>query len=89
MRADVHMHSFFSHDSETHPEEMIKGAIQKNLQMICFTDHYDKDYMEWGQESIFDADEDADDMLMDEDILSDFEESTEEFAEDNIEDDFM
>lgn len=57
MRADVHMHSFFSHDSETHPEDMIKGAIQKNLEMICFTDHYDKDYMEWGQESIFDPDE--------------------------------
>ena len=29
MRADVHMHSTFSHDSETSPEGMIRGAIDK------------------------------------------------------------
>lgn len=54
MRADVHMHSSFSHDSGTAPEEMIRGAIGKGLEMICFTDHFDKDDMEWGEESIFD-----------------------------------
>lgn len=53
MRADVHMHSNFSHDSEFSPEQMICGAIAKGLEMICFTDHYDKDDMEWGEESIF------------------------------------
>lgn len=54
MRADVHMHSSFSHDSGTAPEEMIRGAIGKGLEMICFTDHFDKDDMEWGEESVFD-----------------------------------
>ena len=53
MRADVHMHSNFSHDSEFAPEQMILGALEKGLEMICFTDHYDKDDMEWGEESIF------------------------------------
>ncbi len=45
---------------------------------------------EEGSESIFDSeDEDVDDALMDDDILSEFEENEEQFAEDNIEDDFM
>lgn len=57
MRADVHMHTSFSHDSKATPREMIEGAIQKGLEVICFTDHYDKDYVGWGQESIFDAEE--------------------------------
>ena len=52
MRADVHMHTNFSHDSEALPEEMIQGAIQKGLEMICITDHFDKDNMEWGAEDI-------------------------------------
>ena len=56
MRADVHMHTSFSHDSQSEPREMIEGAIAKGLEVICFTDHYDKDYMGWGDESIFDAD---------------------------------
>lgn len=29
MRADVHMHSTFSHDSDASPEQMILGAIEK------------------------------------------------------------
>lgn len=56
MRADVHMHTSFSHDSETEPREMIEGAIKKGLEMICITDHYDKDYLGWGEESVFNAD---------------------------------
>ncbi len=52
--ADVHMHSNFSHDSGSTPEEMVKGAVSKGLHTICFTDHFDKDDMEWGEESIFD-----------------------------------
>lgn len=55
MRADVHMHTFFSHDSKSAPEEMIQAAIKKGLEVICFTDHYDKDYLGWGEESIFDV----------------------------------
>ena len=41
MRADVHMHTNFSHDSKSAPEEMILGAIAKGLQAVCFTDHHD------------------------------------------------
>ena len=51
------MHTLFSHDSEAAPQEMIEGAIGKGLEMICFTDHYDKDDVEWGPESIFDPQE--------------------------------
>lgn len=57
MRADVHMHSNFSHDSEHTPEEMILGAIQKGLKVICFTDHFDKDNFAWGPEDVFEPDE--------------------------------
>lgn len=57
MRSDVHMHSNFSHDSEASPEEMVSGAIKKDLEMICFTDHFDKDNMAWGEEDIFDPQE--------------------------------
>lgn len=57
IRADVHMHSTFSHDSEATPEQMVQGAVKKGLKMICFTDHFDKDDMEWGEESIFDPEE--------------------------------
>lgn len=56
MRADVHMHCSFSNDSESRPEDMIEGAIAKGLSVICFTDHYDKDNFDWGDEAIFDAD---------------------------------
>lgn len=57
MRADVHMHSNFSHDSESSPEQMIQGAIGKGLEIICFTDHYDKDNLFWGPEDVFEPDE--------------------------------
>lgn len=55
MRADVHMHTSFSHDSKSAPEEMIQKSIEKGLEVICFTDHYDKDYLGWGEESVFDV----------------------------------
>lgn len=55
MRADVHMHCNFSNDSETRPEDMVEAAIAKGLSVICFTDHYDKDNFDWGEEAIFDA----------------------------------
>ena len=56
MIADFHMHTFFSHDSQSGPEEMISEAVKKGLEVICITDHYDKDYMDWGEKSIFDVD---------------------------------
>lgn len=54
IKSDVHMHTSFSHDSKAEPEEMIKCAVKKGMESICFTDHYDKDDLEWGEESIFD-----------------------------------
>lgn len=57
MRADVHMHTNFSHDSNTTPEDMVKGAINKELKIVCFTDHFDKDDFDWGPEDIFDPEE--------------------------------
>lgn len=41
---DTHMHSKFSGDSTAEPEDMIRSAIAKNLDGICFTDHIDWDY---------------------------------------------
>ena len=57
MRADVHMHTNFSSDSDSSPEEMIQGAIAKGLEVLCFTDHFDKDNMAWGPEDIFNPEE--------------------------------
>lgn len=54
IKADVHMHTDFSHDSDSTPEQMAEGAIKKGLEVICFTDHYDKDNMDWGPEDVFD-----------------------------------
>ena len=44
MRSDFHMHTNFSTDSDSTPEQMIEGAIQKGLQTICITDHQDVDF---------------------------------------------
>lgn len=50
MRADYHMHTSFSYDSDSSPEEMIQAAIQKGLKTICITDHHELDYIEPGWE---------------------------------------
>ncbi len=42
--SDNHMHSFFSTDSDEPMEEQVKGAIEKGLKSITFTDHYDIDF---------------------------------------------
>ena len=36
---DCHMHSSFSADSDTDMENMIKGAISRGLEGVCFTEH--------------------------------------------------
>ena len=50
MRADFHMHTCFSNDSDSAPEEMIQASIQKGLKTICITDHHELDYIEPGWE---------------------------------------
>ena len=56
IQADMHMHTWFSTDSEACPRDMADEAVRKGLQTICFTDHFDKDDLEWGEEGIFDVD---------------------------------
>lgn len=56
IQADMHMHTWFSTDSEACPRDMAAEAVRKGLKTICFTDHFDKDDLEWGEEGIFDVD---------------------------------
>ena len=56
IQADMHMHTWFSTDSEACPRNMADEAVRKGLKTICFTDHFDKDDLEWGEEGIFDVD---------------------------------
>ena len=44
IRADFHMHTAYSTDSNVPAEEMILGAVKKGLNTICITDHHDEDY---------------------------------------------
>ncbi len=46
MKADFHVHTSFSYDSESAPEKMIQAAIQKGLRTICITEHHDLDFVE-------------------------------------------
>lgn len=41
MRADYHVHTEFSDDSQYPMEQVIKDAINKEIDEICFTDHVD------------------------------------------------
>ncbi|WP_025642578.1 histidinol-phosphatase HisJ family protein [Schnuerera ultunensis] len=43
---DFHIHSDFSIDGKYLMEEMVLGAIDKNMKSICFTDHIDFDVTE-------------------------------------------
>ena len=42
--ADYHLHSSHSGDSSTPMESQIRTAIDRGLQYMCFTDHYDPDF---------------------------------------------
>lgn len=44
IKADIHMHSQYSGDSNEPTENMIQSAIQKGLNTICITEHMDIDY---------------------------------------------
>ena len=56
IQADMHMHTWFSTDSEACPRDMADEAVRKGLKTICFTDHFDKYDLECGEEGIFDVD---------------------------------
>ena len=53
MRADFHMHTNFSKDSKSSPEEMIQESIRRGLKTICITDHHDINFTEPGFEIDF------------------------------------
>ena len=44
IRADIHTHTSFSTDCKTPMENLIKEAIARGLDTLCFTEHMDKDY---------------------------------------------
>lgn len=44
MISDCHLHSHFSSDSKTNPEDIIKKAISLKMPYICFTDHNEFEY---------------------------------------------
>lgn len=43
--ADYHMHSHNSGDSKLDMSEMLEYLIKNNIKDMCFTDHYDADYV--------------------------------------------
>ena len=51
MRADYHVHTEFSDDSEYPMEQVVKDAIAKGLDEICFTDHVDYGIKKDGDDS--------------------------------------
>ena len=40
MKIDMHCHSKYSHDNYLDPEVLIKQAIERDLDGVCFTEHY-------------------------------------------------
>lgn len=45
IKADYHLHSWFSGDSDTPMEQMILKGIELGLSTLCFTEHMDMDYV--------------------------------------------
>ena len=59
MKADYHLHTSFSTDSDARPEAMLEKAIQLGLENICITDHMDLDFPKekYHMDFIYDLDE--------------------------------
>ena len=56
MKADLHIHTFFSADSDEEPRAQIESAIEKGVSVLCFTDHMDYDFGAEGDTFTFDPD---------------------------------
>jgi len=56
IRADSHLHSSFSADSDTAPRDQILHAVSAGLTYMTFTDHYDPDFPEGDWDFTFDID---------------------------------
>lgn len=48
MVTDLHIHTKFSCDSEADMEQYVKRAIDKNMQILCFTEHVDLNQNDYG-----------------------------------------
>lgn len=48
MKADLHIHTEFSCDSEAGMEQYIKQAVKTGVQILCFTDHVDLNSNDYG-----------------------------------------
>ncbi len=54
---DYHVHSSFSGDCKYSMEDMVKGALEKNIKVLSFTDHIDYDYGKDELDFVFDTDD--------------------------------
>lgn len=54
---DLHMHSKFSFDSITNPEENVKSCIKNDIKIMAFTDHIDKYCQKDADDMTFDLDQ--------------------------------
>lgn len=60
IKADFHIHSYFSGDSKEKMENMVQQAIKNGMNHICFTEHYDPDYVYQNeQEGLFELNTDS------------------------------
>lgn len=61
IKADYHLHTSFSGDSETPMKDMIEQGIALGLETICFTEHFDYDFPYYKPEEtgMFDLDVDS------------------------------
>lgn len=60
IKADFHVHSDFSGDSDAPMEAMIQKAISLGLTHLCITEHYDPDYIYAdGEEGMFELNTDS------------------------------
>ena len=46
VKADFHMHTEFSGDSDAPVRTMLDAALEKGMEAVCITDHIDEDYPE-------------------------------------------
>lgn len=56
IKADTHLHTSFSGDCDEDMENVIRSGISRGLDILCFTEHMDKDYP---VEGLFDLDCDS------------------------------
>lgn len=51
---DYHLHSHFSGDCDVPPDQMIEKAIFIGMKGLCFTEHHDPDYPDYGIDFLLD-----------------------------------